>query len=423
MRLKWMVLPLAVFAFVGAASTAFGQTLALSYNGSGTSPDNSNSISGTGTGTFAGGASTVTFTGLTGGGGQCDNSLLFSLKETAANGTDSLTTSFYAANGASGGDSQASLTVPGVIAVTGGTGIYAGKGGSGTGTFSVNINKATSTFTFTFTGSVTLAGSLAPIATVNPSGVVPVNSDLAYVQSASWVSIYGSNLATATTLWNGDFPTSLGSVTATFDGKPGYLWFVSASQINVQIPDDTKTGCIAVVVNTPNGTVNSTVDLEPFAPSLNVITGSNGKSYAAAVILTPNGTGAYGGGTYDIMGPTGNFPYSTRPAHRGDIVELFGVGFGPTQTTVHAGQLFSGASATTIPVQVFTNVTQTSGTQFPVSFAGLVGAGLYQITVTIPQGASTGDSPMQVLVGTPTQGSSNTNNGISNDLTIYMSVQ
>lgn len=414
----------AVFALAGAVLPASAQTVALSFSGSGSS--GSNVISGTGTGTIAGGSGTAALSGLSNNGGQCDSSLLFFIKVTAANGTDSLSFAFQVPSGASNNSSTATLTLPGNLTVTGGTGVYAGKGGTGTGTLAVNLSKngngQGSSFTYTFTGSLTLGGTLTPLAVVNPTGIVPVNSDIPQVQSGSWVSIYGSNLATAITTWNGDFPTSLGNVTVTFDGKAGYLWFVSSGQINVQVPDDTKTGCVPVVVNTPNGTVNTTVDLEPIAPSLNVITGTNGKTYAAAVILTPNGTGAYGGGTYDIMGPTGNFPYSTRPAHRGDIVELFGVGFGPIKNTVPAGQLYSGASATTNPVGAYINVTPTSGTQLPVSFAGLVGAGLYQITVTIPQTAPTGDSPIQVNIGPQTQGSNN-NAQTSSDLTIYMSIQ
>jgi len=409
-------------AILGGALPASGQTVALSYSGSGTSGNGNNgAITGTGTGTIAGGTGSLTFTGLTSNGGQCDNSVLFSLKATAANNTDSLSTVFQASSGASGGDSSGNLTIPGTLTVAGGTGIYAGKGGGGNGTISVVISKATGGFTYTFTGSITFAGSLVVLPTVNPSGVVPVNSDLTQVQSGSWVSIYGSNLASGTTTASGSFPTSLGTTTVSFDGKLGYLWFVSAGQINVQVPDDTKTGCVPVVVNTPTGSVTSTVDLEPIAPSLNVITGNNGKTYAAAVILTPNGSGAYGGGTYDIMGPTGNFAFSTRPAKKGEIVELFGVGFGPVKTPSPAGS-FTGASATTNTVQVFTNVSPTSGTQLPVSFAGLVGQGLYQVTVTIPQNAASGDQPMQVSIGPVTQGQSN-NAQLSSDLTILMSIQ
>ena len=59
----------------------------------------------------------------------------------------------------------------------------------------------------------------------------------------------------------------------------------------------------------------------------------------------PDGSGAFGRGTYDILGPTGNsLGYPTVAAQAGDTVELFGVGFGPTTPAVPAGKAFSGAA-------------------------------------------------------------------------------
>jgi uncharacterized protein (TIGR03437 family) len=54
------------------------------------------------------------------------------------------------------------------------------------------------------------------------------------------VSIYGTNLASGTTIWNGDFPVSLGGTSVEIDGKPAYLEFVSPGQINLQAPDDMR---------------------------------------------------------------------------------------------------------------------------------------------------------------------------------------
>ncbi len=68
----------------------------------------------------------------------------------------------------------------------------------------------------------------------------------------------------------------------------------------------------------------------------------------AGIILRSNGTGAYGGGTYDILGPTGSsLGYATVAAKAGDTVELYGVGFGPTNPGVPAGQPVTGTVVTT----------------------------------------------------------------------------
>ena len=117
--------------------------------------------------------------------------------------------------------------------------------------------------------------------------------------------------------------------------------------------------------------------------------------HVTGIILRANGSGAYGGGTYDIVGPTGSsLGYATVAARAGDIVELFGVGFGPTTPSVLAGQAFSGAAPTKNTVQLAIN-----GTPVIASFAGLSSAGLYQINVTIPVGLGAGDLSFLATVG------------------------
>jgi hypothetical protein len=117
----------------------------------------------------------------------------------------------------------------------------------------------------------------------------------------------------------------------------------------------------------------------------------------AGIILRLNGSGAYGGGAYDILGPAGTsfcYPYPAVAAKAGDIVELFGVGFGPTSPAVLAGQAFSVAAPTSNPVNLFIdNVSLTP------SFAGLSSAGLFQINLTIPTGLGTGDVPLMATGG------------------------
>ena len=135
--------------------------------------------------------------------------------------------------------------------------------------------------------------------------------------------------------WTGNFPTSLGGTSVTIDGKSAYLWYVSPTQINLQVPDDATTGSVPVVVTTAGGGSVSTVTLAAFAPSFSLLDGK----HVAGIIIRSDGSGAYGGGTYDILGPTGSsLGYPTVAAKAGDTVELFGVGFGPTTPTVPRGR-------------------------------------------------------------------------------------
>ncbi len=225
---------------------------------------------------------------------------------------------------------------------------------------------------------------------INQNGIVPLYSTVGTIQPGEWVSIYGSHLAGGTSVWNGDFPISLGGTSVSIDGKAAYLWYVSPGQINLQVPDDPKMGPVAVVVTTPYGTTTATVQLSTVAPAFLLAD----STHVSGIILRFDGSGTQGGGTYDFLGPTGNaLGYPTVAAKAGDTVELFGVGFGPTSPVVLSGSVFSGAAMTTNSLRLMVG-----GVSVTPSFAGLTEAGLYQINLTIPAGTGTGDVSLQASV-------------------------
>jgi uncharacterized protein (TIGR03437 family) len=213
----------------------------------------------------------------------------------------------------------------------------------------------------------------------------------ATIQPGEWVSIYGNNLATSTASWTGNFPNSLGGASVTINGKAAFLSYASPSQINLQAPTDPTTGSVSVMVTTAAGVARSTATLAAVSPEFFLLDGT----HVAGIILRSNGKGAYGGGTYDIIGPTGtSLGYATVAAKAGDTVSLFGTGFGPTDPAVAPGQSFSGAAPTINPVKVKVN-----SVNLAPAFAGLSGAGLYQLNLAIPSGLGTGDVSLQGVVG------------------------
>lgn len=228
-----------------------------------------------------------------------------------------------------------------------------------------------------------------PPPSILPGGIVPNDSSVSVIQAGSWISIYGSFLANGTYLWNGDFPMSLGGTSVTIDGKPAYLWFVSPTQINAQAPDDTAAGVVSVVVTTPFGTASSTVTLAAYGPSFSLL---NDGKHVAGELVSPNGTGAYDLGYYDLVGPANTFSFATRPVNPGEMLTLFGVGFGPTTPPVSPGATFSGAAPTVSPVTI-----TIGGVAVRVIFEGITAAGLYQFNVIVPNVAS-GDQPLQASV-------------------------
>ena len=254
---------------------------------------------------------------------------------------------------------------------------------SRTGLRDVSLGNATP-----LTAAAQTQGSMPSIAA---GGVVPLCSHSNTIQSGEWVTIFGANLANQTANWNNDFPISLGGTSVSIDGNPAYLSYVSPQQINLQVPDDANLGTVSVVVTTAAGSTTAYATLNTFAPSFSLLD----STHVSGIILRSDKSGHYGGGSYDILGPTGNsLGYPTVAARPGDQVELFAVGLGPTTPVVHAGQVFSGAAPINDTLTLFINNIAVTTT-----FAGLSSAGIYQVNLTIPQGLGDGELPLQALIG------------------------
>jgi uncharacterized protein (TIGR03437 family) len=87
------------------------------------------------------------------------------------------------------------------------------------------------------------------------------------------VAIYGAGLSLTTRTWQpSDFSgntlhTMLDGVSVFIDGKSAPVYYVDPYQLNVIAPADIATGPVPVEVITPNGTFNTTLTLEPYAPA------------------------------------------------------------------------------------------------------------------------------------------------------------
>jgi uncharacterized protein (TIGR03437 family) len=213
---------------------------------------------------------------------------------------------------------------------------------------------------------------------ISPNGIVPGT-----IQSGEWATVYGTNLANGTATWTGNFPVSLSGTSVTIGGKAAFLSFVSPSQIDLQVPNISATGAVPVVVTTARGSTSANATLALVSPSFFLLD----SKHVAGIILRANGA-------YDILGPTGSpLGYPTVAAKAGDSIALFGTGFGATNPPVAPGIPYSGAAPTTNAVAISINNT----TVTPL-FAGLSGAGLYQLNLTVPQGLGTGDVPLQAII-------------------------
>ena len=204
------------------------------------------------------------------------------------------------------------------------------------------------------------------------------------IAEGSWVTIFGENLASTaapgrswqgTDIINGILPISLEGVSVRINNRPAAVAFIGPSQLNVQAPDDDAVGIVPVEVTTPAGTVRASAELRKFAPGLFMAT----DRYVAAVHTD--------GGPVGRAGIPG-----ARPARSGDIVLLFGTGFGAATPPQPAGRLVA-PSPLANPVEI-----RIGGVLARQDFAGLVGPGLYQFNVQIPV-LSPGDHEVVVEIG------------------------
>ena len=198
----------------------------------------------------------------------------------------------------------------------------------------------------------------------------------------TWIFIKGSNLATTTRIWdtpdfvNSQLPTQLDGVSVTVNGKKAFVWYVSPVQINVLTPPDAMTGPVQVLV-TFNSAVSNISTIQALPQSLSFFE-----------FVTPANLhyvyGRHVDGT--LIGPASLFPGSSAPVKPGEIVSIAANGFGLTDVPIVSGALTQSGN---LPLP-FPAVT-IGGNPAPVSFAGLIGPGLFIIQFRVPTNALDGD--------------------------------
>ena len=203
----------------------------------------------------------------------------------------------------------------------------------------------------------------------------------------TFVSILGSNLAATTRGWqasdfvNGQLPRSLDGVSVNVNGTPAYVSYISPTQLNVLMPASTSPGTLQTVNNGLTGTATP-LQFSQLAPAFFQF-GTSGLVAAT-----------HADGTF--IGPTGMFSASTKPARVGELVVLYGNGFGVTNPTQP-----DGAAITTALPLLNTPTVLIGGSPAQVIYAGLTATGLYQLNVVIPQ-VDSGAAPLTAQVGAVT---------------------
>ncbi len=278
-------------------------------------------------------------------------------------------------------------------------------------------------------GSFLVIGAFAQptiSAAVNGASFQP-NSGLT---SNTWVTIFGANLSLTTRTWNAsdfldgalplflDDTAVLVSLCSTVNGTCGfplqstgyraYIEYISPTQVNMMIPEE-------VFV------VNGVSQIPPGGPMIQFI------AYTAQGVSSPFLTqiqsvspafftvaGSYVAARHSdgvLVGKVDLIPGAlSRPAKPGEVIALYGTGFGPTNPQLPDDLLVTTpaplASCPVIesvmancPVSVIFAQSETNGVTAVEEYAGLVESGLYQINVTVPD-LPDGDTPIGAVVYT-----------------------
>jgi uncharacterized protein (TIGR03437 family) len=244
-----------------------------------------------------------------------------------------------------------------------------------------------------------------------PDGIISASAfgALTAVAPGSWIEIYGTNLAPDTREWRGtDFsginaPTSLDGTSVSIGGQAAFVAYISPGQVNVQVPSTVGLGPQQVTVTNGSGTSSSYVlDVSATAPGLLAPGSFNIGGTQYVVALFPDNA------TYVL--PVGTISgVNSRPAKPGDVIVLYGVGFGPVTPEISAGQLVDEGSTLTSNLQVLIG-----GTPSTLDYWGLAPGeiGLYQFNLVVPNVPAGGAVPFTFTLG-----------GIAGTQKLYIPVQ
>lgn len=189
---------------------------------------------------------------------------------------------------------------------------------------------------------------------------------------------------------NGNFPTELGCLAIEVAGQRVPVLFASAGQINAQMPAGAAPGNAMVTVILNPGRANelksdpSPVTVLANAPSFFVF---NGFSIAAR---HPD---------FSIAADPAVVP-GARPVRPGEVVLLYGTGFGPTTPVYQAGEIPGAVAPTRETVTV--TVAGTTLAAADILYAGVSPgsiSGLYQVNIRVPAATADGNIPVVLRIG------------------------
>jgi uncharacterized protein (TIGR03437 family) len=276
---------------------------------------------------------------------------------------------------------------------------------AGTVTITASATGLSSVATF----SLTAISSTAP--TISVGGIASAGLSTPPVQALApnaIATVFGSRFAPDGTarqvspddLVDGRIPTNLAGVCVGFGANPlgavrAPVVGVYPGQINFQVPSLPAGGSTIVVTtncDTPQAQTSNAapVTVQAAAPEFFYFL-HNGSGHNPIAALNAV-TGTFVGAAGLLSG------VSFTPAKPGDILTLFGTGFGVTDPAYGPGELPDAAAQVTAPVLIsLGNLTLAAS---DILYVGITqNAGLYQVNLRVPDGVADGDQALVITVG------------------------
>ncbi len=268
--------------------------------------------------------------------------------------------------------------------------------GAKTGTPTINITAAGQTYQG--------GASIVNQPTISTSSVLNDATFGSTIAPGSYVAIFGTNLLDVENLSNyalynnlnyesanstnspadGSLPLQIDYTSVSFDvpstgiSVPGYISFVSPTQVNVWVPWELQgQSSVQMKVNVDEGLWG------------NVVT----------IPLSNTSPGFFLSGNTAIAQDTSfNLISTSNPAVRGQTITIYCNGLGPVTNQPASGQP---APSNPLAATTTTPVVTIGGQQAQVTFSGLTPGfvGLYQVNVVVPQSAGAGNQPITIAIG------------------------
>lgn len=285
------------------------------------------------------------------------------------------------------------------------------------GTASVNVTLGATAGSFTVTASAAGLANATFSGTANPavSPTAPVISAVGIVSaglsappvttvsSNGIATIFGDKFAPAGTarqvgqqdLVDGKIPTTLAGACAVFGTQLAPILNVYPGQLNVQVPQ-LPPGDVEVQVITKCGTADAETSN---SEAVTIAAASPEFFYFTHTASGHNAIAAINAKTSVSIGSQGLVPgVPFIPAMRGDILTLFGTGFGMTDPSFFPGVLPGGAAQVTASTSITFGGVPLAASD--ILYVGVTSnAGLYQVNLRVPDGVPDGDQPLVLTVG------------------------